>query len=48
MANKQANSLHEVDYYFIQSKLNDDVVVQFYTALLSAQASLCLLPILAQ
>ena len=48
MANKQANSLHAVDYYFIQSRLNDDDVVQFYTALLSAQASLCLFPILAQ
>ena len=46
MANKQANSLHAVDYYFIQSRLNDDDRVQFYTSLLSAQASLCLFPIL--
>ena len=44
---KQAsNSLHVVDYYFIQSRLNDDDLVQLYTGLLSAQASLCLFPIL--
>ena len=48
MANKHANSLciHAVDYYFIQSRLNDDDLVQFYTGSLSAQASLCLFPIL--
>ena len=29
MANKKANSLHAVDYYFIQSRLNDDDLVSF-------------------
>ena len=42
MANKEANSLHAVDYYFIQSRLNDDDLVQFYPGLPSAQASMCL------